>query len=243
MNLSKASSRDGFQARFYQIFWHVVGQDVTMLCLECLNDGWSVERINHTVLYFIPKVKQVERMSELRPISLCNVIYKCILKALANCMRKVLDGVISETQSVFVIGRVITDNVMVGFECMHALHRKVIGKWGFMALKLDISKAYNRMEWVFFLEEMMCKIGFSKKQITKIMNCVSSVSFSYIIKGKLSGYVRPLRGLRQGDLLSPYLFLLCVEGLSGLMSNTEKMGKFSGFWCNGGGGGPHLFFC
>jgi hypothetical protein len=87
MNLSKASREDGFPVEFFQKNWSVVGNDVTKLMFECLNEGQSVRLINRSLLCLIPKVKKVVRMMELRPISLCNVIYKCISKALANRLR------------------------------------------------------------------------------------------------------------------------------------------------------------
>ncbi|KAK2656769.1 hypothetical protein Ddye_009821 [Dipteronia dyeriana] len=87
-------------------------------------------------------------MTEFCSNSLCNVVYKCIAKTLANRLRKVLHCVIADTQSAFIPSRCITNNAMVGFECMHALRRKVFGKWSsYMSLKLDMSKAYNRVEW------------------------------------------------------------------------------------------------
>lgn len=163
MHPDKSPGIDGFPAHFFQRFWEVVGEDVTKLCLDCLNGGRSVEGINHSLLCLIPKVKNVDRMSDIRPISLCNVIYKCISKALANRLRQVLDSVIDVTQSAFIPGKLITDNAMVGFECLHALRRKVNGKKkGFMALKLDMSKAYDKVE-LSFLDGMMRRMSFFRE--------------------------------------------------------------------------------
>ncbi|KAK0585538.1 hypothetical protein LWI29_030060 [Acer saccharum] len=243
MSPSKAPGKDGFPTDFYQKFWDVVGGDVTKLCLECLNEGRSVEVINHSLLCLIPKVKNVERMGDLRPISLCNIIYKRISKASANRFCMVLDSVIAKTQSAFILGRLIMDNVMVGFECMHALRRKVNGtKKGFMSLKLDMSKAYDRVEWC-FVEGMMRRLGFSDLWISKIMDCITSVTYSFILNGKVSGNIKPSKGLRQDDPLSSYFFLICVEGLSSLIVLSEKHGDYSGFSCSKMGPKiTHLFF-
>ena len=125
-------------------------------------------------------------MSDLHPISLCNVIYKCVSKVLVNGLWKVLDSVIFESQSAFILGRSITDNAMVGFECLHSMHRKVNRKKGFMALKLDTAKAYDRVEWC-FLEGMMRCLGFSESWISKVMDCVSIVHYSFILNGNVMG--------------------------------------------------------
>ncbi|KAK2650146.1 hypothetical protein Ddye_017635 [Dipteronia dyeriana] len=162
MSSSKAPGIDGFPAGFFQKFWGVVGDDVTKVCLDCLNDGHFVGKLNHSLLCLIPKVRNMEKISDIRPISLCNVVYKCISKALANRLHQVLGSVIDDTQCAFISGRSITDNAMVGFECMHALCRKVSGKKkAFMSLKLDMSKAYDRIEWC-FVEGMMRRMGFSE---------------------------------------------------------------------------------
>ncbi|KAL5572390.1 hypothetical protein UlMin_021987 [Ulmus minor] len=181
-------------------------------------------------------------MTEFRPISLCNVLYKITSKMLATRMRSVMDSIISKEQSAFIPGRLISDNAIIGFECLHALKRRRSKKKGFLALKLDMAKAYDRVEWS-FIREVMKKLGFSEGWIKKIMDCVTSVHYSLLINGEKVGYIRPSRGLRQGDPLSPYLFLLCAEGLSSLIHTFERTGQLQGMRC--GTNGPtisHLFF-
>ncbi|KAK3200734.1 hypothetical protein Dsin_024149 [Dipteronia sinensis] len=114
-----------------------------------------------------------------RPISLCNVMYKIIAKALANCFRLALGGVISEAQSSFIPSRLISDNAIVTFECMHDLKRKK-RKESSMAIKLDMSKAYNRVEWG-FIDQMMRKLDFSDSWVERVMLCVTSVSYSFAV--------------------------------------------------------------
>ena len=103
--------------------------------------------LNETFICLIPKVKSPQKIIKFRPISLCNVSYKIISKVLANQLKKILAAVINESQSAFVPRRQITDNVLVAFETMHCINGKRKGNEGLMALKLDMSKAYNRVEW------------------------------------------------------------------------------------------------
>ena len=122
--------------------------------------------MKHIVL--IPKIKERKKISDYRPISLYNVVYKLASKAKANRLKKVLSSIISETQSAFVHGRLITDNVLVVFETMHHISQKKWGKVGEMAINLDMSKAYDRVEWT-CLEKIMEKLGFVDKRRKLIM--------------------------------------------------------------------------
>ena len=140
--------------------------------------------LNETFICLIPKVNCPQKISEFRPISLCNVVYKLVSKVLANRLKKFLPLVISESQSAFVPGRQITDNVLVAFEKMHSIDQRRKGKNGLMAIKLDMSKAYDRVEWD-FLEVMMRKLGFGERWIGLMLMCVKTVSYSVLINGEL----------------------------------------------------------
>ena len=128
MEPTKAPGLDGMNAIFYQKFGHIVGTDVTHVVLDFLNNGNMLTDINYTHIVLIPKIKSLEKMSNYRPISLCNVIYKIISKVLANKLKVVLPQLISPTQSAFVPGRLITDIVLVAYETLHAMHSWRKGK-------------------------------------------------------------------------------------------------------------------
>ncbi|KAM6577555.1 hypothetical protein CsatB_029392 [Cannabis sativa] len=179
-------------------------------------DGSFPKELNETNLVLIPKKKNVATMGDLRPIALCNVIYKLISKVLANRMRSIIDLIISDTQSAFIPGRLISDNIMVAFEVMHYLKRKTKGKKGYMALKLDMSKDYDRVEWS-YIHAVMLQMGFDEQWVKLIMFCVSSVSYSVMRDGHGMGPILPSRGIRQGDPLSTYLFIICADGFSALI--------------------------
>ena len=214
-------------AIFYQKFWHVVGDDVVSAVLDFLNNGSMLPKINHTNIVLIPKVKNPMKMSSFRPISLCNVLYKIMSKVLANRLKQALPHIISPTQSAFVLGRLITDNVLVAYETLHTMHSRKKGKKGTVALKLNITKAYDQVEWQ-LLQGIMEKMGFPAVWIERVMCCVTTPSFSILVNGKPYGMIHPTRGIRQGDLLSPYLFLLCAKGFTTLLAKAELEGRIRG---------------
>ncbi len=242
MHPSKSPGPDGMSCLFFQKYWHIINEDVVGAVLSVLHSGHVLRKINFTHVVLIPKINDPRSVSDFRPISLCNVIYKIISKVLANRLKGLLDFVVSESQSAFVPGRLITDNVAVAFELLHGLKSKRNGKKGQMAVKLDMSKAYNRVEWI-FLERLMAKLGFEGHWVALVMACIKTVSYSIILNGEPHGLINPSRGIRQGDPISPYLFLLCAEGLSSLIQQAALNKTIHGVSvCRGGPKISHLLF-
>ena len=188
--------------------------------LNALNSGVVLESLNSIFIALIPKVKHPKKVANFRPISLCNVVYKLISQVLVNRLKKFLASAIPESQSAFLSSRLISDNVLVAFETLHYLKRKTNEKLGQMALKLYMSKAYYRVEWE-FLERAIRHLGLGERMVSLIMSCISSVSYYVLLNGQLVGNIKPSHGLRQGDPLLPYLFLMCAMGLQSLLNKAE----------------------
>jgi hypothetical protein len=227
MQADKCPGPNGFNPGFYQHFWDTCGHEVYQAGCQWLANDVFPPHVNSTNITLIPKGDSQTSMKDWRPIVLCNVVYKIVAKVLANRLKQVLYKCISINQSAFVPGRSILDNVMVAIEIVHYMKAKAIGKSGDVALKLDISKAYDRLDWD-YLRDIMVQMGFSSRWISWIMLCVETVDFSVLVDGASVGPIVPGRRLRQGDPLSPYLFIMCVEGLSSLIREVERRNDIRG---------------
>ena len=146
---------------------------------------------------------------------------------LANRLKAVLPQIILENESAFLSERLITDNVLVAFELMHYLDHKKEGNESFTAIKLDMSKAYDRVEWM-FVEKVMRRLGLNDKYIGWIMKCISIVSYFVLINGEAHGSIVPSRRFRQGDPLSSYLFLLYTKAFSALIADASSKHVLNG---------------
>jgi len=135
---------------------------------------------------------------------------------------------ISENQSAFIPGRLITDNALIAFECIHAIQHDNSTSSKFCAVKLDLAKAYDRVDWS-YLEHAMEKLGFHHTWIKWIMECVTTVCYTVRFNGVLLNTIQPTRGLRQGNPLSPYLFLFVADGLSRVLQHGNGISSVQGF--------------
>ncbi len=241
MHPTKAPGPDGMPPLFFQKFWSSVETPVCEAVLGVLNEGADPSQLNHTFLALIPKIALPTTCAQFRPISMCNVVFKLITKTITNRLKLILPAIISENQSAFIPGRLITDNALISQEIFHGMRTRD-RQPGWMSIKLDMAKAYDRVEWD-FLGTTMGQLGFSPKWISLILRCISTVSYSVLLNDTPRPVFVPQRGLRQGDPLSPYLFVICAEGLSAALQNAVDRKALQGFCLSRGGPTiSHLFY-
>lgn len=182
---------------FYQRYWHIVGEDVYQFVKSFFVTGRFDDKVTKTNIVLIPKKPNPTRMTDLRTIYLCNVLYKVASKVLANRFKQILNGMNSKTQSAFVPGILITNNILISYEVMHYMKRKSTGKTGWMALKLDMivrpTIVWNR----FFLESILLKMGLVEHLVMLFMECVRSARYQISHTGKKFGTIVPSRGIRK----------------------------------------------
>jgi hypothetical protein len=223
---NKSPGPDGMNGLFYKTFWVVVKRDVINYVQTFFREGYLLKELNHTNIALIPKIPNPSRVNQFRPISLTNFNYKIISKILANRLKPLLEKIISPNQSAFIKGRSIHDNSILAHEIFHSLKQKK-GNGGLMAIKLDMEKAFDLIEWPFLLK-ILTLLGFHPKWVHWISQCISTASFSILLDGSPFGKFASSRGLRQGDPLSPFLFILSSEILSRLILKHENLGNIHG---------------
>lgn len=190
----KAPGPDGLNGDFYQKNWATISSDVIATIEEFFSSGSIGNCINDTLVALIPKVQHPESISQLRPISCCNFIYKIISKIIVKRIKPLLTNLISPQQSAFVGGRLIQDNLVVAQEAFHFLKKNSRAKSNGFAIKLDMNKAYDRVDWS-FLRVILLAYGFCLPWVNLIMSLVSPVRYQFQVNGHRSKTVTPSRGL------------------------------------------------
>ncbi|KAL0284166.1 UNVERIFIED_CONTAM: putative ribonuclease H protein [Sesamum radiatum] len=224
----KAPGPDGYSSGFYKAAWPVIGEEVATAILEFFTTGRLLKQVNTTILALIPKVRVPSLVSDFRPISCCNVLYKVITKIIVQRLRLVLDKMISPSQNAFVPGRSIGDNILLAQEMFSGYNRQGLPMR--CALKVDLRKAYDTVEWD-FLSAVLHLFGFPDIFIGWIEECVSTPMFSVCINGNPHGFFKGSRGLRQGDPMSPFLFVLIMEVLQLMLQQLIDQNEgFSFHW-------------
>ncbi|KAJ9535488.1 hypothetical protein OSB04_un001387 [Centaurea solstitialis] len=222
----KAPGPDGFLSKFFKAAWSVIGQDVLVAIHNFFYRGRLAKELNHTLLCLLPKSTNATLVSDFRPIACCNVLYKCISKVIVERMKPYLDSIVSKTQSAFIPGRKITDNILMAHELVsgYQLDRGPPR----CAFKIDLRKAYDMVSWEYLLG-MLNGLGFHPTLVKWIKEMITTPSFSIALNGESHGFFQGQRGIRQGDLLSPYLFTIVMEGFSMLFNQCIQEAAAFGY--------------
>ena len=165
----KAPGPDGIHAFSFHAFWDIVKEDVTRAIQAFFHSGSLFKLLNHSYIFLIPKKPFPDEVSHFRPMSLYNVIYKVMSKVIVNRLKLVMDSLITPYQNAFIQGRSISDNILLAHEIMDTLKKKKGKKFSFGALKIDMSKAYDRVNWN-FLKAVLIAMKFDPKWIRGLWN-------------------------------------------------------------------------
>ncbi|KAJ0680602.1 putative RNA-directed DNA polymerase [Helianthus annuus] len=235
----RAPGPDGLNFRFIKHFWEFFKDDFYRIFANFHNNGLIRSGIGSSFITLVPKIVDPVSLNNYRPINLIGVISKAISKVLANRMRKVLDGVISEAQSAFLKGRFILDVPLIINELISWIKKR---KSKAFFLKLDFEKAYDNVNWRFVVS-ILHQMGFSPKWCSWIMGILKSASSSVLVNGAPTFTFKCEKGMRQGDPLSPFLFLVVMEALSCMINCARENGSIKGIPTpNNGPILTHLFY-
>ncbi|XP_060210211.1 uncharacterized protein LOC132637082 [Lycium barbarum] len=222
INPESALGPDGLNALFYQASWTIIAKEVHEAVVPFFEGENIPKFFTHTCLVMIPKVDFPQHLTDLRPISLCNVSSKIFAKMLNARLPKV----VSINQSGFIKGRFISENIQLAQEIIKNI-KKPQKKWN-VVMKLDIAKAYDRVAWL-YLYSLMERLGFSKEWISLIKRHISNNWYSLIVNRRRYGFFKSENGLRQRDPISLSLFVLSAELLSIMLNNLQERRGFTGF--------------
>eukprot|EP00253_Pinus_taeda_P029159 PITA_29159 len=215
---------DGWTIEFYLAFFDFLGNDLLKIVEDSRRRGRISSAIKSTFTALIPKSNAPISFDDFRPISLCNCLYKIIAKTIANCLKPILSQHISSEQFAFLHRRQIHEAIASAQELLHTLQVK---RQKGMILKVDLSKAFDRTNWL-YLRLLLTHLGFPFNFIKWMMSCITDVSYSVLLNGEATTFFAAERGVRQGCPLSPLLFLLIMEGLSRVLISARDRHLLTG---------------
>lgn len=220
----KSPGPDGWTIDFYLFFFDLFGQYLVDAIEDSRLSGLIPETLNNTFLTLIPKVDRPATFADYRPIALCNLMYKLITKIIAERIKPFLGVHVSDEQFGFLPDHRILDAVGLVQEVLHSAKARLAPA---ISLKIDLEKSYDKVNWSFLCLTLF-QIGLPFEMVRWIMACVTGANFIVLINEVPSESFNCSRGIRQGFPLSPYLFLLIIEGLSLLIARAKKDKRIKG---------------
>lgn len=224
LNPNKAPGPDGLSSAFFKAAWSLVGSECVNSIHDFFNSGFLPKTTNSTILSLVPKFTGAAKISEFRPISCLNTIYKVISRLLVRKLKPLLKDLIMPNQTAFVEGRLLVENTVLASELVNGYHRNNGSKK--ITIKVDIAKAFDTLSWDFLFAALE-SLNLPPAYIRLLRACICTTSFMVGYNGTVNGYFKGKRGLRQGDPLSPYLFVLAMNYLSLMLDKEARTGSLS----------------
>lgn len=222
LNANKAPGPDGLTSGFFKSAWDSVGDDVVNAVTHFFNSGFLPSSANATILSMVPKFPGASKVTEFRPISCLNTIYKVISRLMVKRLKTMLPSLILPCQTAFVEGRLLLENTVLASELINGYHKNKGTKK--ITIKVDIAKAFDTLSWD-FLFSCLQGLGVPYKFLHWLSSCICTTNFMVGYNGTVNGYFKGTRGLRQGDPLSPYLFVIAMNCLSHMLNDVASQSQ------------------
>uniref|UniRef100_A0A803Q8H2 Reverse transcriptase domain-containing protein n=1 Tax=Cannabis sativa TaxID=3483 RepID=A0A803Q8H2_CANSA len=223
IHTTKSPGLDGFGSGFYKSLWSNIGDDVSVAVLDFFASGRLPKDLNETVISLIPKVINPSSAKDYRPIACCNTVYKCISKMICSRLSEVLPKLVDSNQGAFIKDRSLAQNIMIFQDLLKGYSRKNVSARCIM--KIDLSKAYDTVDWN-FVNDLLRMLCFPSRFISWIMTCLKGTNYHILLNGRIQGSFKGKKGLRQGDPMSPLLFVMIMDYLTRLLRHYSHVKGF-----------------